>query len=909
MIPEETSWESRRQRKGKKTVCTSVVGVRKTLLLLLVVWLLAMAAGMFVAKPAVAASGQISGNPTCKSLLNNERAYEIKVGASGIESGAKYGPITFKNVNSTRTLMGFDSTVRVKGVFVKGGPEGGYFYDYRLPNPPGGSLSDTNMGTNGYGNGRYQISHVSFCWDGELVAQPDVYDVNEDSTLEVGTAHGVLSNDADLEGDQITAELVSSPSNGTLTLRADGSFTYTPNKDFNGTDTFTYAISDGNGGTATATVTIIVKAVNDAPVAKDLTGESDQVTTPEDTPKDITLEASDIDSNNLTFGIVDGPARGTLSGSGANLTYTPNKDFNATDSFTFQVCDDSTPEPLCDEGRVDINVTPVDDAPVANDDSYDTEEDTTLTVLAPGVLENDTDADGDALTVRLVTGPSNGVLDLRSNGSFTYTANANFNGEDSFTYRACDGSDTCSESVTVTITVIGVNDTPQANNEGSAGSPVAMVNENDPNGVVIDVLANDAGLGDQSITVAATNGSKGTATVNPDNTVTYRPNANENGDDTFTYTVRDADGQTSTATVFVRIFLSPVNGAPVVRDDRGSTGEAAAVSNSYISQYSSSTASTPTGLYRLNSAQRPYTLINVGADIVGPMNAIGYRSTDRSLYGYRLTSSPGIMKVNPNTGAARYLGNPRGLPASNRYSAGDVSPNGSTYYLYANKSGVLWNVNLTTFRASSVKLSSVISMPDLAVSPTDGNLYGVAEDGRLLQVDPRTGRVTARSVAGLESGTYGAAWFTAEGNLIVYENGGSGAPGTVTWIARPTTAPSVVSRQATPSTHGNDGAADVAPPNPAGLSVVVDVLANDGDPDGALDRNTLRIVQPPASGTVRINADETITYTSGSSYRGTDSFRYEVCDTGAPRQCDTATVNITSAPITSSTSPAASRKE
>ena len=876
---------------------------------MLVVWLLAMAAGMFVAKPAVAASGQISGNPTCKSLLNNERAYEIKVGASGIESGAKYGPITFKNVNSTRTLMGFDSTVRVKGVFVKGGPEGGYFYDYRLPNPPGGSLSDTNMGTNGYGNGRYQISHVSFCWDGELVAQPDVYDVNEDSTLEVGTAHGVLSNDADLEGDQITAELVSSPSNGTLTLRADGSFTYTPNKDFNGTDTFTYAISDGNGGTATATVTIIVKAVNDAPVAKDLTGESDQVTTPEDTPKDITLEASDIDSNNLTFGIVDGPARGTLSGSGANLTYTPNKDFNATDSFTFQVCDDSTPEPLCDEGRVDINVTPVDDAPVANDDSYDTEEDTTLTVLAPGVLENDTDADGDALTVRLVTGPSNGVLDLRSNGSFTYTANANFNGEDSFTYRACDGSDTCSESVTVTITVIGVNDTPQANNEGSAGSPVAMVNENDPNGVVIDVLANDAGLGDQSITVAATNGSKGTATVNPDNTVTYRPNANENGDDTFTYTVRDADGQTSTATVFVRIFLSPVNGAPVVRDDRGSTGEAAAVSNSYISQYSSSTASTPTGLYRLNSAQRPYTLINVGADIVGPMNAIGYRSTDRSLYGYRLTSSPGIMKVNPNTGAARYLGNPRGLPASNRYSAGDVSPNGSTYYLYANKSGVLWNVNLTTFRASSVKLSSVISMPDLAVSPTDGNLYGVAEDGRLLQVDPRTGRVTARSVAGLESGTYGAAWFTAEGNLIVYENGGSGAPGTVTWIARPTTAPSVVSRQATPSTHGNDGAADVAPPNPAGLSVVVDVLANDGDPDGALDRNTLRIVQPPASGTVRINADETITYTSGSSYRGTDSFRYEVCDTGAPRQCDTATVNITSAPITSSTSPAASRKE
>ena len=132
----------------------------------------------------------------------------------------------------------------------------------------------------------------------------------------------------------------------------------------------------------------------------------------------------------------------------------------------------------------------------------------------------------------------------------------------------------------------------------------------------------------------------------------------------------------------------------------------------------------------------------------------------------------------------------------------------------------------------------------------------------------------------------------------------------MTWIARPTTtAPSVVSREAGPSTYGNDGAAYVAPPNPAGLSVVVDVLANDSDPDGALEPNTLRIVQQPVNGTVLINADKTITYTSASSYRGTDSFQYEVCDSGAPQQCGTATVNITSAPIANSASLAASQKE
>ena len=120
------------------------------------------------------------------------------------------------------------------------------------------------------------------------------------------------------------------------------------------------------------------------------------------------------------------------------------------------------------------------------------------------------------------------------------------------------------------------------------------------------------------------------------------------------------------------------------------------------------------------------------------------------------------MKVNPRTGMARYLGNPRGLPVSRGYIAGDLSPNGSTYYRYASRSGVLQKVNLTTFRASSVRLSSRITVADLAVSPTDGNLYSVAKDGSLLRVNPRTGRVTARSVAGLEPGTYEATWFTAK---------------------------------------------------------------------------------------------------------------------------------------------------
>jgi hypothetical protein len=112
-----------------------------------------------------AVSGQIPGNSTCKKLLADETAQEIKVDVSDLANAAKFGPVTITGLNAGKTLMGFTSTTRVSAVFVKGGPDGGYLYDYRLPNPPGGSLGDTNMGTNGYGAGRHQISHVSFCWN------------------------------------------------------------------------------------------------------------------------------------------------------------------------------------------------------------------------------------------------------------------------------------------------------------------------------------------------------------------------------------------------------------------------------------------------------------------------------------------------------------------------------------------------------------------------------------------------------------------------------------------------------------------------------------------------------------------------------------------------------------------------
>ena len=192
------------------------------------------------------------------------------------------------------------------------------------------------------------------------VATNDSYSVNEDTALNVA-APGVLGNDSDIDGNPLSASLVSGPSHGSLVLNANGSFTYTPAANYFGPDSFTYRANDGSVNSNTATVSITVVVVNDPPTA-------------------------------------------------------------------------------------------------AND-SYNVNEDTALNIAAPGVLGNDGDVDGDALTAVLVSGPLHGALVLNANGSFGYSPAANYFGPDGFTYRASDGS-ASSNLATVSITVNPVNDAP-----------------------------------------------------------------------------------------------------------------------------------------------------------------------------------------------------------------------------------------------------------------------------------------------------------------------------------------------------------------------------------------------------------------------------------------------------------------
>src|SRR5207244_3038711 len=162
-----------------------------------------------------------------------------------------------------------------------------------------------------------------------------------------------------------------------------------------------------------------------------------------------------------------------------------------------------------------------------------------LVVAAPGVLSNDSDAEGDSLSAVPISGPSHGTLALNADGSFIYTAAANFNGTDTFTYSANDGF-ADSTPVTVTLTVNPVNDAPVAGDDSIA--------TDEDTAAIIAVLENDGDVDGDALTITnASTPAHGSAVVNGSGTITYTPAANYNGPDGFTYTISDGNGGTATA--------------------------------------------------------------------------------------------------------------------------------------------------------------------------------------------------------------------------------------------------------------------------------------------------------------------------------------------------------------------------
>ncbi|MBC8432063.1 MAG: tandem-95 repeat protein, partial [Desulfobacterales bacterium] len=305
------------------------------------------------------------------------------------------------------------------------------------------------------------------------------------------------------------------------------------------TETTTYTITaQRNKWTVTDSVTVTV--INSPPIA-----EPQTVTLNEDTAVSITLFASDVDEDTLTYQVVAGVSNGSLSGTPPNLTYIPNADYYGSDSFTFKANDgkdDSGPT------TVSITVHPVNDPPVAVDDTVTTDED--LTVTTGNVLSNDTDVDGDTLTVSSFTQPANGAVVNNGNGTFSYTPNSNFNGTDSFYYTLNDGKGGTDTAIIV-ITIKAVNDAPIANDQS------ITLNEDDSLAITLTGADIDGdSLIYQIIGVPSHGMLSGTAP-----NLTYNPAENYNGSDSFTFKVNDGSADSDPATM--TIAVSPVNDAPM----------------------------------------------------------------------------------------------------------------------------------------------------------------------------------------------------------------------------------------------------------------------------------------------------------------------------------------------------------
>ncbi|MEH7071026.1 tandem-95 repeat protein, partial [Priestia megaterium] len=356
---------------------------------------------------------------------------------------------------------------------------------------------------------------------------------NEDTPL-VGQIQAT-----DVDGNSLTFQLQSPPTNGTVTVTNSGSYIYTPNLNFNGTDQFTVLVSDGQGGTAVSTVTVTVTPVNDAPTVPNYT-----FSTQEDSPVVGAIVGTDVDGNPLSYQLQNRPTNGiTVVNTNGTFSYQPNLNFNGTDQFTVLVSDGQGGTAV---STVTINVIPVNDPPITSNVSFTIAEDSTLINRVVAV-----DPDGDPLTFSQQTAPGNGVAVVNANGTFSYQPNLNFNGTDQFTVLVSDGQGGTAVS-TVTVTVTPVNDAPTVPNytfSTQEDSPVI--------GAIVGTDVDGNPLSYQ-LQVAPTNG---VAAVNANGTFSYQPNPNFNGTDQFTVLVLDGQGGAAVSTVTINVI--PVNDPPI----------------------------------------------------------------------------------------------------------------------------------------------------------------------------------------------------------------------------------------------------------------------------------------------------------------------------------------------------------
>ena len=358
------------------------------------------------------------------------------------------------------------------------------------------------------------------------IAVADTATVAEDDSV----TFSITGNDSDIDpADAVRLDTCSVTANGATLLldTVNGAVDYDAPLNFFGTDTFTCTVKDNSNATATATVTVTVTPVNDAPsaTASTLTVDEDTLGT-----VDLSSNVSDIEdlAGDLVISIKSQPEHGSVSVSGQSINYTGSLDYNGPDSFTYTVTDSGG---LTADAQVNVTVTPVNDAPVANPDTATVIEDTPTEI---DVVSNDTDVDLNSISLNdpgACTDGAHGSVTSFDSGSVTYDPDPDFFGVDTFTCEVTDGDLT--SSATVTVTVTNVDDAPRPFDddlvvrEGLSASVNITLNDEEVDGQTISIQS----CGD---------GSNGT-TIISGGVVTYTHDGLSRAPDQFTCIVTDGN--------------------------------------------------------------------------------------------------------------------------------------------------------------------------------------------------------------------------------------------------------------------------------------------------------------------------------------------------------------------------------
>jgi VCBS repeat-containing protein len=734
------------------------------------------------------------------------------------------------------------------------------------------------------------------------VATNDAYSVAEGGTLTIALP-GVLGNDTDPDSATLTAALGAGPAQASaFTLNADGSFTYTHNGSETTTDSFTYRASDGGLSSEVATVAITITPVNDAPAAVNDAYSVNESATLAPAAPGVLGNDTDAEASALTAVLVSGPAHAaafTLNANGS-FSYTHNgSETPLADSFTYRANDGALDSNIA---TVTITIVPVNDAPVAGNDSVTVAEGGTLTIALPGVLANDTDADSAGLTAVLVTGPAQaGAFTLNADGSFTYTHNGSETLTDNFTYRANDGA-LDSNLATVTITVTAVNDAPTALpdsygvNEGgtlTTPAPGVLANDTDPDGtVVVD-------------TATATLPANGTLAINADGSFTYTHNGSETATDSFTYRASDGALQSNVATV--TITITPVNDAPALDldadDSGGTTGAHYAITfpeNAPATLLEDSADATLTDADSPTLATLTVTLINLldaGQEVLD-VDLTGFPAFTKT-YDTTTTVGQGILTIagsgGPEPIAAfqdllrrvtyRHTGdNPTGAPRVVTFSAFDGTTASNT-------------------ATSTVTVTVVNDAPvatDDSHSVLEGGTLTITAPGVLGNDTDGEGSTLTATLVTPPAHHVGAFTLNADGSFSYTHDGSETTTDSFTYLANDGVNDSNVATVTITITPVND--VPVAADDPghslnegATLTVLAasGVLANDTDAE--LTPLTAQLVTGPAhAASFALNPDGSFTYQhDGSETPLIDSFTYRAFDGTALSNIATVTLTIT----------------